>query len=52
MAEENSNRKGKDKVHNKKVAVVQAADDLISSVISPVSFGGIISENELDYECD
>jgi len=37
---------------NKKVAVVQAADDLISSVISPVSFGRIISEDELDYECD
>jgi len=52
MAEEKSKGKGKDKVDNKKVAVVQALDDLISSVISPVSFGRIISENELDYECD
>jgi len=51
-AEEKSKRKGKDKVDNKNVAVVQAADDLISSVISPVSFGRIISEHELDYECD
>jgi len=39
-------------VDNKKVAVVEAADDLISSVISAVSFGRIISEDELDYECD
>jgi len=52
MAEENSKAKGKDKVDNKKVVVVQAADDLMSSVISPVSFGRIISEDELDYECD
>jgi len=51
-AEEKSKGKGKDKVDNKKVAVVQAADDLISSVIPPVSFGRIISEDELDYECD
>jgi len=52
MAEEKSKGKGKDKVYNKKVAVVQAADDLISSVISPVYFSRIISEDELDYECD
>jgi len=51
-AEESSKGKGKDKVDNKKVAVVQAADVLISSVISSVSFGRIISENELDYDCD
>ena len=51
-AEETSNGKPKDKVDKKKLAVVQAADDLISSVISPVSFGRIISEDELDYECD
>jgi len=51
-AEETSNGKQKDKVDKKKLAVVQAADDLISSVISPVSFGRIISEDELDYECD
>jgi hypothetical protein len=45
--------KGKDKVDGKKVAVVQAAvDSLISSVTPPVSFGRIISEDELDYECD
>jgi len=52
MAEEKSRGEGKDKVDNKKVVVVQAADDLISSVISPVSLGRIISEDELDYECD
>jgi len=52
MAGEKSKGKGKDRVDNKKVAVVQAADNLISSVISPVSFGRIISEDELDYECD
>jgi len=51
-AEERSQGKGKEKVDNKKVAVVQAAAELISSVISPVSFGHIISEDELDYECD
>jgi len=39
-------------VDNKKVALVQAAHDLISSVISPVSFGRIISEDELDYKYD
>jgi len=42
----------KEKVDNKKVAVIQAADELICLVISPVSFGRIISEDELDYECD
>jgi len=52
MTEGKSKGKGKDKVDNKKVAVVQAADDLISSVISPISFGHIISEDELDYEYD
>jgi len=52
MAEEKSKGKGKDKVDNKKVAVVQVAEGLISSIISPVSFGRIISEDELDYECD
>jgi len=52
MAEEKSKGKGNGKVDNKKVAVVQAADDLISSVLSPVCFGRIISEDELDYECD
>jgi len=52
MVEEKSKGKGKDKVNNKKVVVVQAADNLISSVISPVSFGRIISEYELDYECN
>jgi len=51
-AEAKSKGKGKNKVDNKKVAVVQAADNLISSVISPGSFGRIISANELDYECD
>jgi len=51
-AEEKSKGKGKDKMDNKKVAVLQAADDLISSVISPVSFVRIISEEELDYEYD
>jgi len=50
--EEKSKGKGKDKVDNKKVAVVQAADDLISSVVSPVSFGHILSEDEVDHECD
>jgi len=50
MAEEKSKGKEKDKMDNKKVAVTQAADDLIYSVISPVSFGRIISEDELDYE--
>jgi len=44
--------KRKGKVDNKKVAVVQVADALISSVVAPVSFGRIVSENELDYECD
>jgi len=52
MAEEKGKGKEKDKVNNKKVAVVQAADALIFSVISPVSFARIISEDELDYECD
>jgi len=42
-AEEKSKGKGKHKVDNNKVAVLQAADDLISSVISPVFFGHIIS---------
>jgi len=51
-AEGSGEDKGKGKVDNKKVAVVQAADTLISSVIAPVSFGKIISEDELDYECD
>jgi len=51
-AEEKCKEKEKHKVYNKKVAVIQAADDLISSVISPVSFGRIISENKLDYKCD
>jgi len=40
------------KVANKKVAVVQVADASICSVIAPVSFGRIISEDELDYEYD
>jgi len=44
--------KGKGLVDNKKVAVVQAADMSISSVVALVSFGRIISEDELDYECD
>jgi len=52
MAEEKSKGKGKDKVDNKKVAVIQAADDLISSVISALFFGRIISEDELDYDGD
>jgi len=51
-AKEKSKGKGKDKVDNRKLAVVQAADNLISSVISPVSFGHIISEDEVDCECD
>jgi len=51
-AEQRSKGKGKYKVDNKKVAVVQAADDIISSVIPPISFGHIISDVELDYECD
>ena len=51
-AEEKSKQKRKDKVDNKKVVVVQAADTLISWVMSPISFGHIISENELDYQCD
>jgi len=51
-AEEKSKGKGKNKVDNKKVVVVQAAGELISLVISPVSLGRIISEDELDYECD
>jgi len=44
--------KGKNKRDNKKVAVVQAADELISSVVTPVSFGRIVSGDELDYEYD
>jgi len=44
--------KGKGKVDNKKVAVVQAADALISLVVALISFGRIISEDELDYEYD
>ena len=51
-AEEKSKRKGNNKVDNNKVAVVQAANDLISLVISSVSFGHIISEDELDYQCE
>jgi len=44
--------KGKGKMDNKKVAVVQAADALMSSVVVLVSFGRIILEDQLDYECD
>jgi len=44
--------KRKEKVDKKKLAIVQAADTLISSVVAPVSFGRIISGNELDYKCD
>jgi len=51
-AEGSGKGQGKDKEDNKKVAVVQAADALISSVVAPVSFGRIVSEDELDYECD
>jgi len=51
-AEEKRKGKEKDKMDNKKVAVVQVADAWISSVISPVSFSRIISEDELDYKCD
>jgi len=51
-AEGSGKDKGKGKVDNKKVAVVQAADALISSVVAPVSFGRIVLEDELDYECD
>jgi len=51
-AEGSGKDKRKDKVDNKKVAVVQAADALISSVVASVSFGRIISEDELDYESD
>jgi len=50
--EGSSKDKGKGKVDNKKVAVVQVAHASISSVVAPVSFGRIISEDELDYECD
>jgi len=52
VAEGSSKNKEKGKVDNKKVAVVQAADMLISSMVALVSFGRIISEDELDYECD
>jgi len=51
-AEGSGKGKGKDKEDNKNVAMVQAADALTSSVVDPVSFGRIISEDELDYECD
>jgi len=51
-AEASANNKGKGKVDNKKVVVVQVADMLISSMVAPVSFGSIVSEYELDYECD
>jgi len=51
-AESSGRDKGKGKVDNKKVAVVQAADALISSVVAPVSFGRIVSKDELDSECD
>jgi len=51
-AEGSGKGKGKDKGDNKKVAMVQAADVLISSVVDPVSFRRIVSEDELDYECD
>jgi len=51
-AEGSGKGKGKDKGDNKKVAVVQAADDLTSSVVAPVSFGRIVSEDELNYEYD
>jgi len=52
VAEGSGKDKGKGKVNNKKVAVVQVADALISSVVIPVSFGRIILEDKLDYECD
>jgi len=51
-AEASGKDKGKEKVDHKKVAVVQVADVSISSVVVPVSFGRIISEDELDYKCD
>jgi len=51
-AEDSGKKKGKGKVDDNKVAVMQVADTLISSVVAPVSFGRIISEDELDYECD
>jgi len=51
-AEGSGMNKGKGKVDNKKVAAVQSADALISSVVVLVSFVRIISEDELDYECD
>jgi len=51
-AEGSDKDKGKGKVDNKKMAVVQAADALTSSVVALVSFGSIISEDKLDYECD
>jgi len=51
-AESSGKDKGKGKVDNKKMAVVQAADALISPVVALVSFERIISEDELDYECD
>jgi len=49
-AEGSGKDKGKGKVDYKKVVVVQVADALISSVVGLVSFGRIISEDELDYE--
>jgi len=51
-AKEKSKEPGKDKVDNKKVMVVQVADASISSLVSPVSFGRIMSEYKLDYEYD
>jgi len=44
--------KGKGKIDNKKVAVVQVTDAVISSVVVLVCFGSIISEDELDCEYD
>jgi len=51
-AEGSGNGEGKDKGDDKKVVLVQVADMLISSVVAPVSFGRIVSEDKLDYECD
>jgi len=51
-AEGSGKDKGKGKVDNKKMVVVQVADALISSMVALISFGRITSEDELNYEYD
>jgi len=51
-AESSGTDNGKGKVDNKKVTEEQVADALIPSMVAPVSFRRIVSEDKLDYECD